>query len=79
MDHRSEVERWKAIGTVYLWKYKGDPKDFSGWHIVADRAGALSCIDLFARMQRELAPCKRTFEVHSPSIDILRVSSRPTS
>ena len=44
------VKRWRLQGHVYLWRYKGDARNYPGWHLTADGPGCVSLLELIDLM-----------------------------
>jgi hypothetical protein len=44
------VDKWKQVGHLYLWRYKEGLRNYPGWNVTADSLGSDSLIDLLDRM-----------------------------
>src|SRR5688572_30111766 len=40
------VKRWELRGHVYLWRYKGNARNYPGWHLTADAPACVALIEL---------------------------------
>src|SRR6266702_378107 len=68
-----KVDAWKQRGNVYLWRYQENCKNFPGWHLAADRAGAESLLILLAEFKSSTASVYRTITLSKPTINVLAV------
>lgn len=69
MAHASQ---WKPAGRISLWRYTENERNYSGWHINADRDGCESLLTLLDLLPRDVAPY-RTVAITPPTDDQLRV------
>lgn len=44
------VRQWRLSGNVYLWRYKGNARNYPGWHLPADTLACASLLDLIKLM-----------------------------
>ncbi len=69
----SRVNSWRARGSVYLWRYRDNTRNFSGWHLNTDRVGGASLLDLLSALEAEGAAAHRTVPLAAPTFNVLRV------
>ncbi len=71
------VRKWTADGTVSLWRYKRNPRNYWGCHLAADAAGGRSLVRLFDL----LLACDYSAEVRiplpGPDRDVIRGVNAP--
>ena len=67
------VNNWKQKGNIYLWRYAGNPKNYSGWHLTGDNEGVESLLELLGLMLEENSGSNRTFRLSKPGMDITSV------
>ena len=60
------VNHWKPSGTIILWTFRQQNKNYYGWHLTADAAGCESFIDLLDKMNSTSLPVKRTVPLDHP-------------
>jgi hypothetical protein len=70
---RSAVDAWKQHGTVYLWHYLENERNYPGWHFTADAEGVASVSALFKALRGHSTPAYRTVVVSQPTPSILGV------
>lgn len=61
----------KFIGSVSLWRYTENERNYPGWHLSADTSGAASLRSLLADL--EVSGGYRTVSITPPSEALLRV------
>ena len=64
---------WKQNGRVSIWSYEGKPRNYPGWHLNCDEAGALSLMRLVASLANSPELAKRTVSVTRPVQEQLAV------
>jgi hypothetical protein len=64
---------WKQSGSVSLWYYTQNERNYPGWHITADVAGCESLITLLDLYAADGVPANRAVEITAPSRAQLRV------
>jgi len=67
------VERWKQNGSLYLWRYLENTRNFPGWHLSADDLFCQSFADLTEKMLAARWNSQKTLLVTPPSSRILNV------
>ena len=65
------VYSWSQKGNIYLWRYEGNPRDYSGWHFSTDREGAKSLLNLLNAMLKSENDCTRTIKLSLTTTDVL--------
>ncbi|HWB20940.1 MAG TPA: hypothetical protein VG711_11615 [Phycisphaerales bacterium] len=60
------VQKWRLVGNVYVWRYKGHTRNYEGWHMTADRAACTSLLELLALMTSSDYSAKVRVELTMP-------------
>ena len=68
-----EVAQWKQDGRVYLWRYRGNPRSYPGWHLTADGRGSDSLLRLFDLMLSATYSSHQTMQITAPGEQQLAV------
>jgi hypothetical protein len=71
--------KWKQSGTISLWRYLENQKNFSGWHLTADTSGCASLIALLDAFALDGVPNSRALSIIQPSLAELSVPSNRSS
>jgi len=58
---------WQQHGTVSLWSYRDNLRNYPGWHIGADAAGCVSLLALLDALEVDGAGATRTLHLSPPS------------
>ncbi|MGR4894438.1 hypothetical protein ACIPR8_04025 [Stenotrophomonas sp. LARHCG68] len=58
---------WKQAGTLVLWYYAGNDRNYPGWHLTADAEGGHSMIALLDALTHDSAPATRTLQITPPT------------
>lgn len=58
---------WHHHGTVSLWRYLDNLRNYPGWHIGADAAGCASMLALLDALALDGPAATRTLQLSSPS------------
>lgn len=58
---------WQQHGTVSLWSYRDNRRNYPGWHIGADAAGCASLLALLDALEVDGAGATRTLQLSPPS------------
>ncbi len=61
------LNQWNQKGKVYLWRYEGNPKNYSGWHLHCDKAGASSLAELISALTHLDSRFHRTVNLTQPT------------
>ncbi|HVH36754.1 MAG TPA: hypothetical protein VM847_21865, partial [Tahibacter sp.] len=69
---------WKPSGTVSLWRYTVNTRNYPGWHLNADAAGCRSLLDLLDALATEPGSY-RTIPLRPPSAAQLDVPNNRRS
>lgn len=64
---------WKQAGSVALWRYTENQRNYPGWHLSADDAGCISLIALLDAFSADGVACSRTISIARPTPEILDV------
>jgi hypothetical protein len=67
------TNKWKQSGTVYLWRYEENPKNYRGWHLTADSEGVRSLLELIDLMLKSNDEASRTIKTDIPTENELKV------
>ena len=70
---------WKQAGSIALWRYKENQRNFPGWHLTADAAGCASLIALLDAFASDGGSSSRTLTVQAPTLAILSVPNNRSS
>ena len=63
--------QWRQQGNIFLWSYKGNPKNYKGWHLTCDNEGCSSLLELTNCFQSAITSEKRTIILAMPSQSML--------
>lgn len=69
-------DRWQQSGSVWLWRYSGRDRNYPGWHLTADRAGASSLIELLDVLVNGKQRGFRTVQLVRPTPAILSAPNK---
>ena len=69
----AHVERWRQRGRVFLWRYRGRPRNYPGWHFTADPQGNASFRELLDLMIASPYSSERVLSVTPPTKQVLSV------
>lgn len=58
---------WKQSGTVSLWHYTENERNYPGWHLTADAAGCASLVALIDALAADGISASRTVDITPPS------------
>jgi hypothetical protein len=72
----AQSEHWKHSGSVWLWRYGADDRNYPGWHLTADSTGAASLADLLETLAEPNQPAFRTVQLCRPTPAILAVPNK---
>jgi hypothetical protein len=61
------VARWTLQGHLYLWRYKGDPRNYPGWHLTADADACQSLLGLIDSMQASEFSSRTEISLSTPT------------
>lgn len=64
---------WKQTGSVALWRYTENQRNYPGWHLSADDTGCASLIALLDAFSTDGIAGNRTVSITSPTPEILAV------
>lgn len=67
------LHAWRQTGTVSLWRYQGNQRNYPGWHLSADMAGCASLLVLLDALEEAGAGATRTVQLLAPMANVLRV------
>jgi hypothetical protein len=64
---------WKQEGSLSLWRYTENERNYPGWHLTADLAGCQSLIALFEALAADGPSAFRTVDLTRPTRATLSV------
>ena len=64
---------WKQHGSISLWRYTENERNFPGWHLNADPTGCRSLLALFEALAADGPSAFRTVDLTRPTASILAV------
>lgn len=64
---------WRQAGSISIWRYTGNVRNFPGWHVSADKAGCESLLALLAAFAADAVPALRTLAIDAPTPAVLAV------
>lgn len=68
-----QSQSWQQSGSVMLWRYTENQRNFPGWHLTADPPGCASLIALLDAFAADGTPISRTLTVTAPTQATLAV------
>ncbi len=68
-----QSQSWQQTGSVMLWRYTGNRRNFPGWHLTADPVGCASLITLLDAFVADGLPGSRTLIITAPTQAVLAV------
>jgi hypothetical protein len=71
----TNVNRWKQEGSLFVWRFQENIRNYPGWHLSADHVGANSIIDLLDRMLAAQWGSEKLLKVMPPPVEVLRVAN----
>ena len=71
------VKRWQMRGNVYLWRYKGNARNYPGWHLTADEPGCAALLELIDLMRASQFSSEAPIPLSQPSPRELVVPNAP--
>lgn len=71
----SPALRWRQRGSVYLWRYTENERNYPGWNLTADAAGSVSLAELLELMSHASFAVSRSVKITPPSVAVLAVPS----
>lgn len=67
------VKHWKQNGSLYLWRYLENTRNYPGWHLSANNLFCESFTDLFKKMLSAKWSSQKLLLITPPNEKILRV------
>jgi len=67
------IRDWRSAGKLYLWRYPGNPRQYSGWHCTADKSGGEALLELLGAFGAEESIVSRVLPLAVPTREILEV------
>ena len=67
------TDKWKQSGSIFLWRYEENPKNYRGWHLIADSKGVRSLMELIDLMLKSSDEARRSIKINIPTENELRV------
>ena len=71
------VRRWRLQGNVYLWRYKGNARNYPGWHLTADAPGCASLLELIDVMRHSQFSSEAPIALSQPTPREIGVPNAP--
>jgi hypothetical protein len=68
-----KTPHWKQEGNLYLWRYVPDNKNYSGWHLTADKIGVGSLLRLIQALKSDGMEQRRTLYLSAPGESEYRI------
>lgn len=60
-----QIEKFKFIGEIYIWKYTSNIKNYPGWNLSLNISGAQSLLKLFDLMLQSEWSVKKAIETNN--------------
>jgi len=60
-----EIEKFKFVGEIYIWKYTSNNKNYPGWNLSLNISGAQSLLKLLDLMLQSEWSVKKAIEVNN--------------
>ena len=64
---------WRQAGSISIWRYTRNQRNFPGWHLSVDAAGGASLVALLDAFATDGLPASRALVVEAPSPGVLAV------
>jgi hypothetical protein len=74
-----QAHTWQQIGTVSLWRYTENDRNFPGWHLSANAEGVAAILALLSAFEADGVAGSRTLTVAAPTASLLAVPNNRTS
>lgn len=71
------VNRWRLQGNAYLWRYKGNARNYPGWHLTADAQACASLLELIDQMRDSQFSSEAPIPLSAPSGREIGVPNAP--
>ena len=71
-----DLIEWKQTGKIFIWRYDGNPKNYRGWHMSADKLGCKSLLELLEIYKQYNTDVWRTLQLSTPTSEQYLVPSR---
>jgi hypothetical protein len=70
---------WKQSGSVSLWRYTENLRNYPGWHLTADAVGCASVVTLLDALESDNSAVSRTIALVPPTPAVLAVPNNRSS
>lgn len=70
---KSQSHSWQQNGSIMLWRYPDNERNFPGWHLTADAGGCASVVAVLDAFAADGAPASRTLSITAPTAAVLAV------
>lgn len=70
---------WKQTGSLSLWRYEENRRNFPGWHLTADAVGCASLLALLDALAADGGGGSRTLVIQAPTPVMLAVPNNRSS
>jgi site-specific DNA-adenine methylase len=67
------IQKYNAIGKLYLWKFKGNVRNYPGWNLTADATSCDSLLNLFELMKFSRYPSRKTVNTENVTKNQVKV------
>ena len=74
-----QAHAWQQVGTVALWRYTENQRNFPGWHLSANAEGIGAILTLLNAFEADGVAGSRIMAVAAPTASLLAVSNNRTS
>ena len=68
-----EIEQWHNSGAISIWHYEDFPKNYHGYHLMADQTGCDFLRGLVERFRKARYPARKKFALRPPTRNQLAV------
>ena len=64
---------WQQNGSISLWRYTENERNYPGWHLTADMSGCASLVALLDALLNDGIEASRVIKISAPTPTILQV------
>jgi hypothetical protein len=76
---KHQSHSWKQAGSIALWRYTENQRNYPGWNFTADEVGCASLLALLDAFEADGFVASRTVSTNPPTAAILRVPNNRSS
>ena len=73
MKIKEKIWKYQINGTIHIWKYHENTRDYPGWNFAADEHAIIDLIDLLKIMEKSEWPVSKLIETVKPTFNQLKV------